>query len=77
MTEYTNTEVEELFAAVPTIVKSLGLGNGKMWLRLGSNAKEIKRCGQFQSINELVGVSSASMVKLFGQRWMKEGSTLR
>ena len=41
MTEYTESNVVEILAAIPAILERLELGNGKLWLRLESGAKDI------------------------------------
>ena len=68
MTEYTKSNVVEILVAIPAILERLELGNGKLWLRLGSGAKDIQRCGKFLLINELIRVPSASMIELFGPK---------
>mmetsp|Transcript_36167 Transcript_36167/g.66361 ORF Transcript_36167/g.66361 Transcript_36167/m.66361 type:complete len:143 (+) Transcript_36167:186-614(+) len=77
MTEYTKSDVVEILVPIPAILERLELGNSKLWLRLGSSAQDIQRCGKILSINELICVSSASMIELFGPRWTSARSTLR
>ena len=77
MTEYTKSDVVDILAALPAILERLELGNGKLWLRLGSGAKDIQRCGKILSINELIRVPLASMIELFGQKWTTARSALR
>ena len=68
MTEYTKSNVVEILVAIPAILERLELGNGKLWLRLGSSAQDIERYGKIISMNELIRVPSASMLQLFGPK---------
>ena len=68
MMEYTKSDAVKILASVLAILECLELGNVKLWLRIGSGAKDIQRCGKFLLINELIRVPSASMIELFGPK---------